>query len=423
VGARVLISGDFRTSTASLKAAVADGLRSAGAHVLDAGQIPTPVAYFAHHYLKTDAVMIVTASHNPPDHNGLKLMLDGLPPTLEDLVRLRQQAESGVFRQEDGSQEVVDPVPAYEDWTIKRWNHLRKSNRMTLVLDPGNGAWSELAPRLLKVLGFRVHCLFCDIDGTFPNRPPDCARPANLKALKQEVVRVGAQLGIAWDGDGDRVAFVDDSGSVVSSDEVSTLMIRELVPSQENARVVYDIKLSDMVRRAILESGGHPLIERSGHAFIKRTLIEQQCIFGCEASGHYFFRELQGGDDGLFAALVFLEILARRGVSLADLRKSLTPIFVTPDLRLPAKILAFEEIAGRLRDLYTNSPGTTIDGLRLETDDGFILVRKSVTEPVVTMRLEGFSRDQFRHLVEITLETFPEVAGEISAQIDQVGKS
>jgi phosphomannomutase len=422
-GAKSLVAGDFRTSTPILKRALIEGLVESGSRVLDAGQIPTPVAYFARRHFEADAVLIVTASHNPPIHNGLKLMVGELPPLPQDFAELRHRVEDGAFRSSRGSSEELDPVPAYRQWIIERWTprgmpwrapkNSAQAGRLEVVLDAGNGAWSELAPRIFAELGIRFHRLYCDLDGTYPNRSPDCARPGALEALQSEVTKTHSQLGIAWDGDGDRVAFVDDTGSFVTSDEVAALLVRFLLAHQAGARVVFDIKLSTLVRRTVLECGGVPVIERSGHAFIKRRMIEDACLFGCEASGHYFYRELQGGDDGLFSALLMMELVARAG-SLRKLRSSLAPFFVTPDLRLPASLLPYDEFVRRLRQLFRGARETTIDGIRFETPEGSVLVRESVTEPVVTLRLEGASAEALRCLLASCHSTFPEVSSEIA---------
>jgi phosphomannomutase len=419
-GAKILIAGDFRTSTPILKSALMEGLVGSGSHVLDAGQIPTPVAYFAHQHFETDAVLIVTASHNPPTHNGLKLMVGDLPPVPDDFAQLRSRVGKGAFRSSQGSSEELDPVPAYRQWIIERWKNLAQAGRLAVVLDAGNGAWSELAPRIFEELGIQSHRLYCDLDGTYPNRSPDCARPAALEALKSEVMKTHSKLGIAWDGDGDRVAFVDETGSFVTSDEVSSLLIRRLLAKQAGARVVFDIKLSSLVRRTVLECGGVPVVERSGHAFIKRRMIEEECLFGCEASGHYFYQELRGGDDGLFSALLMTELVAKAG-SLRELRNSLAPFFVTPDLRLPSSALPYSEFVRRLRQLFRGARETTLDGLRIETPEGSLLVRESVTEPVVTMRLEGSSAEALRKLLAACHLTFPEVSIEIARQIRKAG--
>lgn len=421
-GARVLVAGDHRISTPQLKAALAEGLLGAGSQVLDAGQIPTPIAYFAHQRWNTGAVMIVTASHNPPDYNGLKMMIGTLPPTPEDFHQLRARVEEGGFRQHQGGAETIDPVPAYKAHVLERWKHLRRPEALAVVLDAGNGAWSELASDLFAGLGFRAHPLFCKIDGTFPKRSPDCSRPVNLGDLRNEVLRTGAQFGVAWDGDGDRVAFVDDAGSVVTTDEVSALMVREMVPREPGAKVIYDVKLSELVPRVVTDCRGVPVMERSGHAFIKRAMIGHNALFGCEVSGHYFFRELKGGDDGLFASLFMAEVLASHGLPLSKLRQTLPPFFATPDLRIPAGLVSYGEIVERLYSKFPGAKDTRLDGIRLETKENIVLVRKSVTEPVVTMRLEGRTKDSFRELLDVVLNALPEAAGEITKQIDQSGE-
>lgn len=418
---RILIAGDFRVSTPDLKRALADGLLESGADVLDSGQIPTPIAYFAHHRWKTSAVLIVTASHNPSQFNGLKLMLGHLPPSPEDLRQLRRTVEEGVWRDRRGKHEEVDPVPSYSHWLLERWGQLRQSHSQRVVLDAGNGAWSELGPALFKDLGFHVHPLFCVIDGSFPNRSPDCARSGSLAAVRARVTQTGAHLGIAWDADGDRVAVIDNAGSVVSTDEMSALIVRDLVPREPAAPVIYDVKLSEIVGKTIVECGGNPIMQRSGHAFIKRSMIERNALFGCEVTGHYFFRELNGGDDGLFAAVYLADLVRRRGVTLADLRSTLAPFFITPDLRIPSAILNYDEIVRRLGSLLPSARTINIDGVRWETEKGYLLARQSVTEPVVTLRLEGRTQKLLQDLIDLCRLAIPEAANEISAQLDQRG--
>ncbi len=385
-GARVLVAGDFRLSTPELKSALIAGLAASGAHVLDAGQIPTPIAYFAHRRLATDAVCIVTASHNPPDHNGLKLMVDHFPPSPGELENLREASERGEFRGALGVVETVDLVASYRAWICERWAAIQPG--MHVVLDAGNGAASEIGPALFDNLGFRVERLFCEIDGRFPNRAPDSAVAANLTALCAKVRETGARLGIAWDGDGDRVAFADESGNLVSADEMAVLLVRYLLPAAPGRGVVYDLKLSDVVRREAERAGAVPCMEHSGHAFIKSRMIRERAVFGCEASGHYFFDELDGGDDGIFGALLVADMVARRG-ALGELRRTVPPFFLTPDIRLRGGELSFAEVSARLRALPGIIAEVTIDGLRVETGDGFVLVRESVTETALTLRMEG----------------------------------
>lgn len=417
LGTGVVVAGDFRLSTPALKEALIDGLLGSGAHVLDAGRIPTPVAYFAKRLLGASVVLIVTASHNPPNYNGLKLMLGDLPPTPSDLEELSQSIlEETPIRNCRGVLEHVDMLPDYEEWQAGLWGHLTRGARIKVVLDAGNGVWSEIAPRIFRKLGFAIHPLYCEIDGSFPNRSPNCASAGSLKSLQREVTMCQATLGIAWDGDGDRVAFVDECGVVVSTDEISALLARHALAREPMAKVVYDLKLSELVRHSILRWGGCPVMERSGHAFIKRRMIQDNCLFGCEASGHYFFRELRGGDDGLFAALLMTELISEWG-SLASVRRSLDPFFATPDLRLPVSNLSFSEVQTRFRELFRPARENTIDGLRLEVPEGFILTRESITEPVISIRIEGRSERDLKALVEKCLRALPEDAEEITKQI------
>ncbi len=414
--ARVLVAGDFRSSTPALKHALIEGLTGGGLQVADAGQIPTPVAYHAYRASDYAAVLMVTASHNPADYNGLKLMIGHRPPDEELFARLRQPLV--VTPRVRGSVEPANVVAPYRQWMAKRWGHLGREFQGAVVIDAGNGAWSELAPSIMADLGLVVHPLYCTIDARFPNRPPDSARSAHLAALSQLVPARGAQLGIAWDGDGDRVALVDGAGRFVSADQMSILLARYQLSGQSGMRVAYDIKLSERVRQAIEDAGGVALMQRSGHSFLKRMMIEEECLFGCEASGHYFHRELGGGDDGLYTALLMLELVARSG-ALHELTAGIPEIFVTPDLRIPARQEAFESIAARLERQLPVLQMNRLDGVRFVTADGTVLVRRSITEPAITIRIDASRRDRLDRLVHECCRSLPEIADEMKAQIDQ----
>ena len=404
---RVLVAGDYRASTPALKQAVTKGLVEMRCNVLDIGQTATPVAYFAQRFFGTDAVVIVTASHNPPSHNGLKFMLGNLPPSEEQIAALQNAAV--LKRSRRGTVAFRNASESYTAWIIDRFQQLCEAASLTVVLDAGNGAWSELAPRIFTSLGFAVVPLFCKVDGSFPNRIPDSAQPKALSALSRTVVERNADLGIAWDGDGDRVAFVDSTGSIVSPDEVSLLLIRGLLRESGGERVVYDLKLSDVIRGCVEAMGGTAMIERSGHTFLKRRMILDNCAFGCEASGHYFYRELKGGDDGLFTALLLCGIVQQQG-ALLELRRALPNMYLTPDIRLPVGLLTFAETRDRVRGAFPSADVLTIDGLRLATKEGSVLVRPSVTESAFTLRLEGVSKHALEHLLARCVEVLPEFA-------------
>ena len=391
-GSLVVAGGDFRLSTPPLKSALINGLVSTGLRVMDVGQVPTPIVYFHASRVQAAAVFIVTASHNPAAHNGLKWMVGEMPPTPGDILRIRF-AEA--FRPGCGSVEVADPAPAYLEWLTSRWWN---SPACRVVLDPGNGAWSLLAPEVFRALGFDVTCLHCSSDGRFANRPPDCARTANLSALREAVVDQGAALGIAWDGDGDRVAFVDETGAHASTDEISILLARHVLQSAAPSEpVVCDIKLSDAVRREVMRCGGFPMLERSGHAFMRSRLLSNRAILGLDACGHYFFREAGSRDDGLYSALYLVSMLG--GASLAEMRATTGPMFSTPELRLPMSVLNFGTVRDRLRSTFPGAEESNIDGARLVLDEGVVLARESSTEAVVSLRIEGFSSGGYQKLV------------------------
>ena len=407
---RVLVAGDFRLSTGDLKQALISGLVATGVAVLDGGQMPTPVAYFTGEHEGAEAVLMVTASHNPADHNGLKLMIGGVPTTIGQLAEVRRLAECGDFRAGNGTCNKVDLVALYESSMLQRWRHLDAMFFPCLVLDAGNGAWSEIAPRILKALGFRVECISCVADGSFPDRPSDCSRTDNLARLRATVAGHAHAIGIAWDGDGDRVALVDESGVHVSTDEISLLLAYEVlknVTSDAPPKVVVDIKLSDVVRREILLCSGMPLLERTGHAFIRGRMIADDALLGLDACGHYFHRELRGGDDGLFSALLVLELLQRAQQPLSQLRLTLPAIFSTPELRIPVDLLTFDDALTRLAAALPVIESIRIDGARLVLEGGTVLVRASGTEPVVSLRIEGSDSSSLESLIERCLHALP----------------
>jgi phosphomannomutase/phosphoglucomutase len=407
----VVVCGDFRLSTPALKQALIEGLVHTGVTVLDAGQGPTPLAYFTAKMLQADAVLIVTASHNPAQHNGLKLMLGSSPTTPEQFRQIREATESRKFRSGEGRLKEVNLVRLYTQTLMKPWVHLEAKNFGCIVLDAGSGAMSQIAPQVISGLGFAVECISCTIDGSFPNRPSDCSRTANLAALRTAISARRNSLGIAWDGDGDRVAFVDEEGKHVSTDEISVLfarhILRQAASAQPNKKIVVDIKLSDIVRIEIERSAGTALLERTGHAFMRRRMVAEDALLGLDACGHYFFHELSGGDDGLYAALFMLDMLQTNGMSLVELRRTLPPIFSTPELRIPKEYISYADALAKLCTEFSDSQFVQIDGTRFALPDGTVLIRESGTEPVLSLRIEGFDRQGLTRITERCLAILP----------------
>jgi phosphomannomutase/phosphoglucomutase len=386
-GRSIAVGGDFRTHTPQLKRALIEALLRGGAEVWDVGQLSTPQLYFSKRALGTWACAQVTASHNPPQYNGLKLMLGELPVLPEDVREVGRLAEAGAFPRGEGVLHEADTAPRYE--AMLRAVHPAPLRPLKLVVDAGNGAMSETAPRVLAAMGLAVVPLFCQYDGRFPNRGPNPADKKNLTALCRAVVREGADFGAAFDGDGDRVIFVDGAGVPLMAEEAMVIFTRRLLAPGES--VVYDLKCSSILRAAILEAGGVPIMERSGHAFIRRHFMQAGSRLAGEVSGHHFFREL-GGDDGLFALVTMASILSDTGKDLRQLLGGVRYTAITPDIRVQAgpeeidRVFAAMELWAREERLEP----VRLDGVRLEfADGGWLLVRRSITEPAFTLRMEA----------------------------------
>ena len=414
-GQTVVVGGDVRLSTPPLKAALIEGLVTTGCRVLDLGLVPTPVLYFARRALQAGASIMVTASHNPAPDNGFKLMLGDRPPGEETLRAIAAEMETGAFAQGRGSVRALDVTPDYEAFIVERF---APGGSGRLVIDCGNGCYSELAPRVLERLGYRVTRLFCQPDGRFPNRPPNPALAGNLRRLSRRVIETDAALGIAFDGDGDRVAFVDETGKPAEAERVAVLYARRLLadhasrltPHASPPEVIYDIKSSRVLAEAVEEAGGRAIVERSGHSFIKTALLERHALFAAEISGHFFFQEL-GGDDGLYASCLLLQILQEAGSTLAGLLAGVPRYPITPDIRLPCTNEQARAILEQLKAAFAGYPIDLLDGVRIDFGDGWALARPSVTEPLITLRFEAHSEERLREIQALVRRRAPGLAG------------
>jgi phosphomannomutase/phosphoglucomutase len=407
----LLVAGDVRPHSAPLRAALAEGLLAAGVDLLEAGTLPTPAVYFAIRHLDAAGGATVTASHNPAPYNGLKFILGRLPVRPDDLAELAGLVRDGPLASGAGTARPVEVLPAYR-------RHLaalcpRPLTGLRLMVDCGHGCASGLAGPVLNDLGAEVQTLFDRPDGTFPGRHPDAARAENLSALAARVPAAGADLGIAFDGDGDRVSFLTAEGRFAPADQVIALLADDAVrraraEGEDAPSVVYDIKCSRLVARAVEDAGGRALMEKSGHAFIKRRVLTEQAVLGGEVSGHYFYRRLEGGDDGLYTAWRVADLLQRTGRSLAGLLAGLPPTCITPDLRLPCPPEEAKRLLDALAAAHAANPTLCrLDGLRAEFDDGWALLRPSITEPAVTFRFESASPEGLARVVDAFLAELP----------------
>lgn len=380
-GKTITVGGDLRSSTDMLKTAVIDGLVHSGCSVIDIGIVPTPVFYFAIDFLSAGGGIQVTGSHNPPKDNGMKIVMGKNPVRPQDIREIKKIIETGSFLHGKGSISHVDVIDTYKIYT----KNFFKGRDLKIVVDAGNGCFWQIAPQVLRELGYNVVELFCKPDGRFPNRPPNPAVYKNLRHLQEAVMSSKSDFGVAYDGDGDRAIFVDENGKIVPADVAIVIYVRHILQKSPCKTVVYDIKCSQIVKDAIESAGGKPLMEKSGHAFIKTTFLKNKAAFAGEVSGHYFFKEIQR-DDGLFATLKMAKIIQQSG-SLSHQAKNVPKYATTPDIRIPVKNA--RKILERIKKHYPPHMLSFLDGVRIQFDDGWALIRKSVTEPLITMRFEA----------------------------------
>ncbi|MEG1524982.1 MAG: phosphomannomutase/phosphoglucomutase [Clostridia bacterium] len=413
-GREILVGGDFRTHTPVLKAALLDGLLQGGASVIDLGQLPTPAIYFAKRTLHTYACAQVTASHNPASYNGLKLMLGDRPVTPDVIRSIQVSAESTQSPYKLGTCKSENIMPAYETMLMSACGC--RIGKLKVLVDAGNGAMGEIAPRIIQKLGFEVVELFCTIDGRFPDRDPNPAVVTNLAAVCEKMREVGADIGASFDGDGDRVVFIDADGKPLLAEEGLCIFIQALMQPEDS--VVYDIKCSSIVKDAILHGGGIPVMERSGHAFIRSNFLERGSCLAGEVSGHFFFREL-GADDGLYALIRMCEILCRAQMPLRKLLGSVRYTAITPDIRVRADQAQIDSAFEQMQ-IWANARQDAVlsmlDGMRLEfTDGAWVLLRRSVTEPAMTLRLETADSLRLHALIGECAAWIPAVADALFA--------
>jgi phosphomannomutase len=390
-GSTTAIGYDGRLSSPDLSEALSKGLRSSGIAVLNIGLGPTPMLYYAAAALKTGGAIMVTGSHNPPDYNGFKMVLGGKPFFGAQIQQIGAMARDG---------DVVDEVTAAErkieiaDEYLKRllvdWDG--GDRRLKVVWDNGNGSAGDVLAALVKQLPGEHTVLNGAIDGTFPAHHPDPTVPANLAQLIADVRARGADIGIAFDGDADRIGLVDDTGTIMFGDQLLVLLARDVLKSHPGAMIIADVKASQVLFDEIARAGGSPLMWKTGHSLIKSKMAETGCPLAGEMSGHIFFADKwYGFDDALYAAIRALGVLARLGVRLSAAREALPQVINTPEIRFDCddvrKFQVVEEVAARLR--AAGARVSEIDGVRVLTDDGWWLLRASNTQAVLVARAEA----------------------------------
>ena len=388
----VAVGRDGRLSGPGLVAALSRGLARAGCEVIDIGMVPTPVLYFATFHLGTHSGISVTGSHNPPEYNGLKIVLAGETLAAGAIQDLRRRCMESDLVDGPGCITQADVREAYLE---RITSDVSLARTMKVIVDCGNGVAGSMAPELLRRLGCEVEELYCEVDGHFPNHHPDPGQPANLADLIAAVKRRPVDIGIAFDGDGDRLGVVSPDGEIIWPDRQMILFARDVLSRHAGAEIIYDVKSTRALHAVILEEGGRPVIWKTGHSFIKAKLKESGALLAGEMSGHIFFKERwYGFDDAIYAAARLLELISHDTRAPAEIFAALPNTVNTPELHLEMKE---GEHHALIKELVTQAdfPGakiTTIDGLRVDFDDGFGLVRASNTQPVLVFRFEGTSR-------------------------------
>jgi len=398
--AELAVGCDGRESSPRIKQALIQALLATGRQVIDIGVVPTPLLYYATRKLTTGSGVMVTGSHNPAADNGLKVVLKNHTIAGGLVQRIRESALEANFCEGQGTLSSADLLPDYLEEIVR---DIALPVPLKLVVDAGNGATSEIAPRLFRELGCEVLPLFCEMDGSFPNRSPDTSREDNLAALVAMVVGENADLGIAFDGDGDRVAVVTGSGRILRTDQLMMLYVQDVVSRNPGTDVVFDIKCSRNLAQLVVNHGGRPVLSKTGHAFMKEKMAQTGALLGGEFSGHIFFGERwYGFDDALYAAARLTEIISNQGKTLDQLMAAFPETANTPEILIPVPEAKKFAVMQKFIDGASFPEGkiNTLDGLRVDFSDGWGLIRASNTSAALTARFEASTPEQLQLVIE-----------------------
>ncbi|EPJ44399.1 MAG: phosphomannomutase AlgC [Osedax symbiont Rs1] len=387
---QVCVAADGRISSPHLKNLLIEGLLDGGADVSDIGFVATPVLYFAAHHSASLTGIMITGSHNPKDYNGFKMVLAGNTLALEEIQQLKSIMLSQDYSEGEGS---VEPKDVRGDYMQSILQDIKLARPLKTVVDCGNGIPGEMNPGLIEALGCEVTPLYCDVDGNFPNHHPDPGKLENLLECISEVKRLKADVGLAFDGDGDRVGIVTPKGNMVYADRLMMLFAQDVLSRNPGAEIIYDVKCSRLLNKVITEAGGTATMWKTGHSLIKRKMRQSGALLAGEMSGHVFFKERwYGFDDGLYAAARLLEILAASDLDLDQIFEQFPEEISTPEINIQVTDdNKFQIIEKMQAGTYQGGEKNTIDGVRVDYPDGWGLIRASNTTPVLVLRFEASS--------------------------------
>jgi phosphomannomutase/phosphoglucomutase len=424
----VSVGRDGRLSSPALRDRLVHGLTTGGLDVVDLGVCPTPLLYFSLFHLPVDGGVMITGSHNPAHYNGFKLCLGKEALHGEEIQRLSRIMAKGAFSTGSGTVTPRPIVPDYLDYLARSFDAVQ-ADRLHVVLDCGNGAAALVAPQAVALLGCQVTGLYCKVDGRFPHHHPDPTVPANLQDLIQAVKQTGAHVGIAYDGDADRIGVVDEQGSILWGDRLMVLYARDILATRPGSTVISEVKASQSLFDEIRRCGGRPVMWKTGHSLIKAKMKAEGAVLAGEMSGHMFFADRYFGyDDAIYASCRLIEILAKADRPLSALLADLPATAVTPEIRVDCpddvKFEVVQRIEARLRDRAGSCHHPqglaireviTIDGVRVVFEDGWGLIRASNTQPALVLRFEASSSGQLAAIQAMIEQELAEVRRSLSA--------
>ncbi|NOQ88728.1 MAG: phosphomannomutase/phosphoglucomutase [Gammaproteobacteria bacterium] len=394
----VVIGRDGRLSSPELAQRLSQGLRAGGCDVIDIGMVPTPVLYYATHKLKTGTGIMVTGSHNPPQYNGLKMLIAGNTLYGDGIKALYHMIVEGRVNNGEGTHTEQNIIPEYLDTIV---NDIKLDKPLNIAVDCGNGVAGVLATELFTRLGCNVTELFCDVDGNFPNHHPDPSKPENLIDLQKAIKENDLDIGLAFDGDGDRVGILDDKQNILWADRQMMLYAADVLKRKPGALIIFDIKSTTNLETVIKDLGGEPLMWKTGHSFIKAKMKETGAELAGEMSGHIFFKERWFGfDDGLYSAARMLEIVSQRDETTSAIFKALPDSFNTPELQIDFDEGEHYKFMDKFiaQASFENADTLTIDGIRVNYAEGWGLIRPSNTTPCLVLRFEATDENTLKEI-------------------------
>jgi len=391
-GEDFIVGRDGRNSSPDMHKWLTNGIRCSGCNVIDIGIVPSPVLYYATHTLSCSNGVIITGSHNPSEYNGFKIIIDGKSLLSHEIQDIKTVIKNEEFLAGSGSIKELDILEEYQQSIV---DSISLQRPLKIGIDCGNGAGSVHAESTFKKLGCEVSSLYCELDGNFPNHHPDPSRPENLEDLINIVVKNKLDVGLAFDGDADRIGVISPSGEIIYPDMQMIIFAEHILKSNPNAKIVFDVKCSKLLSESISKNNGIPIMCKTGHTFIKETLRNELAILGGEMSGHIFFNDRWPGfDDGIYAAARLLEIISENPSSL-DIFENLPSLISTPEINLTSTDDDKFKIVESFKEIYDFPEANLIDidGVRLEFQDGWGLLRASNTSPVLVLRFEASSAE------------------------------